>query len=908
MSQPPSSREFDRDNLYGDYQQQPPPQARALPPPSSTSSSLPRPHGLPAPPSHPQGYENHQRGRSRSPQRGQAHGGGQGFARQDRGRRDEQQQQQPWQGGGGGRAGGGDWESSRGQDYRQGGPPPSGRDQSGWGASGAGDWRREEQERGRGGFQQPQQHQPYNDRQPPYQAAPPAWDDGRQGGGYDQHQQNAYGDPYGGLQQQQQGGGGYSTYNQDPQYHQQPPPSSGYDYDPAYASSSGPLPPAPKPPKKDGPSDVSRHIIFLGLDPDMREADLFNFLLASGAKVESTTIIKDKITGLSKGFGFALFAHTTAASDFLLSHFPAVLIPFNDLPPRRVKIDFSASTNQPGHSTAKNGWGAAAVASSPVNDGMRDIAPGGTGSVLLIRGVDVVTRWEEVLERLVNVEGGSGKGVKRVIGLRDRGTGGSWGFGFVEMRSAEFAKAFLAHAHSPTENPSGFQISRSSRPVSVSYANASSFLPQPGGGEGCIPGWTKGIGGVAGPVKYWDAGASIVELYAQGWEAAEASDNELAAFLTAITPLVSSMDPAAQQPPTVSSAPTASKINPPLAQEPLVSIAIKVPKPGADKPIMSIFGTTDQDEHDEEVANAAAAKAKGLIKIPPMSGSRKVASSISKWNTKQTELAADDSSLPQPSFAQAPPQASSSYRPTASTSQSTLSTPSIPSTSTSEEFEYSDTTKNACLLCQRQLKSLELLRKHNAGSDLHKARSTFLSLSLSLHHPLHHLSTRLGFTLLSDRFRFAKDRVLLAHQAQAQAAAAAAASEYRDRASERRTVFNQPVVPPSRSSHHSHSGPQTSFKGGRKFVEGPTAPPPPPPAGVAPGKDESNVGNKMLAKMGWKEGTGLGREGEGRVDPVMAASYASGSGLGASKPTEAGKYQDQGGYGQRARDGARDRY
>lgn len=88
--------------------------------------------------------------------------------------------------------------------------------------------------------------------------------------------------------------------------------------------------------------------------------------------------------------------------------------------------------------------------------------------------------------------------------------------------ASQYAKALLAHAHSPTENPSGFQISRSSRPVSVSYANEASFLPQPGGGQDCISGSTKGIGGLNGSVKYWDTGASVIELYAQGWEAAEA--------------------------------------------------------------------------------------------------------------------------------------------------------------------------------------------------------------------------------------------------------------------------------------------------------------------------------------------------------------------------------------------------
>ena len=50
------------------------------------------------------------------------------------------------------------------------------------------------------------------------------------------------------------------------------------------------------------------------------------------------------------------------------------------------------------------------------------------------------------------------------------------------------------------------------------------------------------------------------------------------------------------------------------------------------------------------------------------------------------------------------------------------------------EFEFSDVVKIACLLCARQFKTLDQLKKHNKESDLHKvlffylcARSSYTS-------------------------------------------------------------------------------------------------------------------------------------------------------------------------------------
>jgi hypothetical protein len=94
---------------------------------------------------------------------------------------------------------------------------------------------------------------------------------------------------------------------------------------------------------------------------------------------------------------------------------------------------------------------------------------------------------------------------------------------------------------------------------------------------------------------------------------------------------------------------------------------------------------------------------------------------------------------------------------------------------------------------------------------------------------------------------------------------AAEAPKYRDRASERRVMHNQPDIPmPSNLD----KGTDHAGNGKKRFAEGPPPPPPAPPAPLNPGKDENNVGNKLLKMMGWTEGSGLGAEGEGRVDPM----------------------------------------
>lgn len=79
-------------------------------------------------------------------------------------------------------------------------------------------------------------------------------------------------------------------------------------------------------------------------------------------------------------------------------------------------------------------------------------------------------------------------------------------------------------------------------------------------------------------------------------------------------------------------------------------------------------------------------------------------------------------------------------------------------------------------------------------------------------------------------------------------------------------MHNQPDVPlPEGGGGHGGSS-KASNK--RRQADGPPPPPSPPPPPVNLGQDSNNVGNKLLKMMGWKEGTGLGTDGEGRVEPM----------------------------------------
>ncbi|CAE6462435.1 unnamed protein product [Rhizoctonia solani] len=579
------------------------------------------------------------------------------------------------------------------------------------------------------------------------------------------------------------------------------------------------------------PSELSAHVIFLGLDQEFNEADLTAFLATHR---------------LSKSFGFAEFASPEAARVFVEPNFPFIYIPpkasqlaqgYSEDAGRRVKIDFSQSAQPRGP-----------AGNRMHNDGTRDI--GNTQSpVVLLRGVDFQATVEEISEAIKESTGPKCEGLKgarKVMLVRDKQTKASLGFAFVEYINNTAASRLLAATMSAELHPSGFRIG--SRAIAASFAHPASFQPLEN-----RPPDEYSLTAFAEVQEFQVDQETIADLTAPAApevdkkkekkkDKAKHSVQKLAesAGLTVLSDLGDAAAPSAM--PQLSK-PLSLSLN--KTSEGDKKIVIGLQRPGN----AGVFGKDDSPAAEDPGPDPSKPKVT-VWKANPLMQGKKVFGNINKWNSAQGELSGKK--------AHEQPAAVASASPNLDITAPKPAEPSPPAAA--DDLP--------------QFKTVEMLKKHSNESELHK--------------------TNLGKPELVEA---AKTKIEAARQANT-ASGEAEKPKYRDRAAERRVALRQPDHPMPEPG-------QAQGDKKRKWAEGPPPPAPPPPPPVQPGKDENNVGNKLLKKMGWSEGAGLGAGGEGRVNPVETAIYEQGVGIGASKAREVTNFQ---GYREMAKDSARDRY
>lgn len=162
--------------------------------------------------------------------------------------------------------------------------------------------------------------------------------------------------------------------------------------------------------------------------------------------------------------------------------------------------------------------------------------------------------------------------------------------------------------------------------------------------------------------------------------------------------------------------------------------------------------------------------------------------------------------------------------------------------SSASEKDYVDFEKLTCLLCKRAFQSLEILSKHLKMSTLHKENLQKFNL------------TRGNLEMSAD---------------------AQAALNYRDRAKERRLKYGEVDAPPVNKSKERFQREMEKQASAVQVTSNLLAATP---------IGENNVGNRLLQKMGWTEGQGLGRSNQGRTNIIEAESRSANAGLG-SKTT-----------------------
>lgn len=145
-----------------------------------------------------------------------------------------------------------------------------------------------------------------------------------------------------------------------------------------------------------------------------------------------------------------------------------------------------------------------------------------------------------------------------------------------------------------------------------------------------------------------------------------------------------------------------------------------------------------------------------------------------------------------------------------------------------DDMDYLDFTKLICNLCKRQFTSPDTLTKHSKLSSLHKQN----------------LEAKKGKKKMGN----GGEKIV-----------------YRDRAKERRMKYGDPDEPqPSKLKE--------KYLKSRELVENMPA----TATSVMEPIGTENVGNKLLQKMGWTEGQGLGKSNQGRTTIIQVTKTLNG--------------------------------
>lgn len=243
----------------------------------------------------------------------------------------------------------------------------------------------------------------------------------------------------------------------------------------------------------------------------------------------------------------------------------------------------------------------------------------------------------------------------------------------------------------------------------------------------------------------------------------------------------------------------------------------------------------------------------------PIAFAKRSASQISRWNAQQEVMQQKDLITSEDSFSNVEEQmrnASDGGR-------------------IENEFDYLDEGKKACILCQRQFKTLEVLKRHSIESELHK-KNLRDEDCCSEGRKRKKLSDSISISTGMKKAGFAPVQKDSTDEGDS-STTAESNIEYRDRAAERRIVFGTEAIAKAKAMTKKRPHPSGSSN---TIVSASDDT-------IATKLDESSIGGSLLAKMGWTAGKGLGTNGEGRTDPIITYVHTPGAGIGSrggSKP------------------------